>query len=127
LHDSVVWLTDNFRFARESGIGRLAAAVNSGDAAGALVALRDGDGDVRWIDDAGIAPAADALSAIVDGYALYIGALRAAPIDHARAFAAFARFRVLCAERRGPRGAEGINATLTRHVRDAVDGPADAS
>ncbi len=129
LHDSVVWLTDNFRFARDSGIGRLAAAVNTGNAAGALAALRDGngDGDVRWIDDGTVAPAVDTLSAIVDGYAPYIEALRAAPIDRTRAFAAFARFRVLCAERRGPRGAEGVNATLTRRVREAIEATANAS
>ena len=33
-HDSVVWLTENFRFAQDSGIGRLAAHVNAGEAAG---------------------------------------------------------------------------------------------
>ena len=31
LHDSVIWFTENFRFAADSGIGRLAAYVNAGD------------------------------------------------------------------------------------------------
>ena len=31
LRDQVIWLTRNFRFADDSGIGQLAADINSGD------------------------------------------------------------------------------------------------
>ena len=122
LDDSVMWLTDNFRFARDSAIGRVAAAVNIGNVVDTFAALRAGDPSARWIDDAFPTPNPDMLAAIVEGYAPYIAALREAPVDRARAFAAFARFRVLCAERRGPRGAEGVNAAMVRHLRDALDG-----
>jgi exodeoxyribonuclease V alpha subunit len=127
LTDSVVWLTDNFRFARDSGIGRVAAAVNAGDTREALAALRGGETSVRWIDDAGSAPAADTLAAVAGGYAEFVTALAASPIDRARAFDAFNRFRVLCAERRGPRGAQGINATLTERVRSVLEAAAHQS
>jgi len=121
LPDSVIWLTENFRFAHDSGIGRVATAVNAGDQARALDALRDAAAaNVRWIDDAGVAPAVDTLATIARGYADYIAEARAEPPDPARCFAAFGRFRVLCAERRGARGADGINASMVRNVREAV-------
>ena len=120
--DSVMWLTENFRFARESGIGRVAAAANAGDAAGAIAALRMGDAtNVHWIDDAGAAPGVDTLGTIAAGYAGYIDLLRAPAPDAPRCFAAFGRFRVLCAERRGPRGAAGVNAAMVRLAREATD------
>ena len=122
LSDSVIWLTENFRFARDSGIGRVATSVNAGDAAGATAALRDGAGtNIRWIDDAGAAPAADTLATIASGYADFVDALRGQPLDPAHCFATFGRFRVLCAERRGPRGAEGINAAMARRVRETAN------
>jgi len=121
LPDSVIWLTENFRFAQDSGIGRVATAVNAGDAAGARDALRDRPAtNVRWIDDAGVAPAVDTLATIAHGYTYYVAEVRASQPDPARCFAAFGRFRVLCAERRGARGADGINAAMTQNVREAV-------
>ena len=122
LPDSVMWLTENFRFARDSGIGRVATAANAGDAAAAIAALRMGDGaNVRWIDDAGAAPGVDTLETIAAGFAGYVDLLRARTPDPARCFAAFGRFRVLCAERRGPRGAAGVNAAVVRLAREATD------
>ncbi len=127
LQDSVMWLTQNFRFARDSGIGHVATAVNAGDAAAAMLALRADATNIRWIDDGGATPGVDTLTTIVDGFADYVDALGAPSPDTARCFAAFGRFRVLCAERRGPRGADGVNATMVRLLRDAVDaGPAVA-
>ncbi|MET0346364.1 MAG: exodeoxyribonuclease V subunit alpha [Casimicrobiaceae bacterium] len=122
LSDSVIWLTENFRFSHDSGIGRVATAVNAGDAAGATATLRDDvAANVRWIDDAGVTPAGDTLATIASGYAGFVDAMSALPLDPAQCFAAFGRFRVLCAERRGPRGAEGINAAMARRVREAVN------
>ena len=39
---------------------------------------------------------------------------------------AFGRFRVLCAERDGPRGVDGINRVVSRHFRQSLDHPLDA-
>ena len=126
LHDSVVWLTENFRFAKDSGIGRLAARVNAGDADAALDCLRPGaDPALEWIDDAHPAPEAASLQRIVAGMAGYVQAARAGVGDKAALFAALGRFRVLCAEREGPRGVVGINRFVGRHFRDALDHPLD--
>jgi exodeoxyribonuclease V alpha subunit len=77
LHDSVVWLTENFRFAKDSGIGRLAALANAGEAQAAIDLLRSGaDPALDWIEDAHPAPQAASLQRIVDGMKRYIDAAR---------------------------------------------------
>lgn len=116
LQDAVVWFTHNFRFARESGIGRLAALVNAGDAQPALNWLRsDADSTVQWIDDGAPYPSPRTLQCMVDGYRPLVDAVRADPGNHAAIGAAFAAFRVLCAVREGPRGVLALNAEFTRH------------
>ncbi len=137
LHDSVVWFRRNFRFASDSGIGRLAADTLAGDAGAVLATLRarsDGDGDsaLVWLDDAGQRPAAATLAAAVAGYAAYAEACRATLAGGlleddgtAALHAAFARFRVLCALREGPRGVQALNEVLSRHLRAAITGAAD--
>jgi exodeoxyribonuclease V alpha subunit len=126
LRDSVVWLTRNFRFAGDSGIGRLAALINQGDAPQALACLRSGtDGSLLHVDDAGARPAAATLQVMIDGHAAFFDALRRDPGDVAAVSAAFERFRVLCAVRDGPRGVVAINTELSRRAR-ALLGPTDA-
>jgi exodeoxyribonuclease V alpha subunit len=107
LRDAVVLLRHGRRFTAESGIGRLAAAANRGDADAVLAVLAAGPPDVGWrqpdmqSDRALVATAAD-------GFAAYLERLRAgAPaVD---VFAAFAAFRILCAHRAGPGGAARLN------------------
>jgi exodeoxyribonuclease V alpha subunit len=121
----VVWLSESHRFAADSGIGRLAALVNAGDSAAALewmAACRDGS--VSWIDDGGQEPAPGTRRRIVDGYAGYIEALRRGA-DPPEVFAAFDRFRVLCALRDTARGVGAMNALLAAHLRAALDHPLD--
>ena len=126
LRNSVVWFSENFRFARDSGIGRLAADINAGDAARALAWLRAGtDPSVSWIEDAEAAPGAEAMRRILGGYAGYLEALRAAIGDRNALFEAFGRFRALCAVREGLRGVAAINERVTRHFRQGLDHPLD--
>ena len=130
LHDSAVWFTQNYRFARDSGIGRLAASINRGDAAGTTAWLRAGeDADVRWLDGPAQAATTSALDAMEAGYAGYVAALAADPSDAGAVTQAFGAFRVLCAVREGPRGVAAFNLEMTRRLRAAthqpgiVDGP----
>jgi exodeoxyribonuclease V alpha subunit len=126
LHDSVVWLTENFRFAEDSGIGRLAAHINAGQARAAMDFLRSGaDPALEWIEDAHPAPLAASLQRIVDGMKNYVDALRADAGDKVALFAALGRFRVLCAEREGPRGVAEINGFAGQHLRKTLDHPLD--
>ena len=139
LHDSVVWFQRNFRFASDSGIGRLAADTLGGQAAAVLATLRSaGNGELAWLDDDQAQPAAATLAAMLAGYADYAQACRAAlapvqgdgpadALDEASITAlntAFGRFRVLCALREGPRGVQAVNDTLSRHLRQAITGDA---
>jgi exodeoxyribonuclease V alpha subunit len=126
LEDQVVWLTRNFRFASDSGIGQLAANINSGDSAGAIVRLRsDTSGTLQWLDDGGSVPRDESAQAILAGYAGYLDALRVDGRNPGPATAAFARFRTLCAVRDGARGVDAINRLVSEHFRSALDHPLD--
>jgi exodeoxyribonuclease V alpha subunit len=126
LQDQVVWLTRNFRFASDSGIGQLAADINSGDSAGAIARLRsDTSGTLQWLDDGGFVPRDESAQAILAGYAGYLEALRADGRNPDSATAAFARFRTLCAVRDGARGVDAINRLVSKHFRSALKHPLD--
>lgn len=126
LQDQVVWLTRNFRFAGDSGIGRLAADINSGDSAGAIARLgTDTSGTLQWLDDGGSVPRDESAQAILVGYAGYLEALRADGRNPDSATAAFARFRTLCAVRDGARGVDAINRLVSKHFRSALKHPLD--
>jgi exodeoxyribonuclease V alpha subunit len=126
LEDSVVWLSESYRFRTDSGIGRLAREINAGQGLSALAVLKAGtDASVSWIADDGDKPCAATLAALEAGYAPYFDVLtRSAtePLESrvAQAFAAFDRFRVLVAVNEGLRGLEAINAHLVRHAREVL-------
>jgi exodeoxyribonuclease V alpha subunit len=130
LADSVIWFRDNFRFAADSGIGRLAADINGGRAAAAVEWLAAGaETAVRWLADGSEAPEEASVTAIDDGYATYRDAVRrhaAGDDDRAAVIAAFDRFRVLCAMRSGARGVEAVNRLIARRFRRALAHPQDA-
>ncbi len=120
LKDCAVWFTQTYRFARDSGIGRLAHDINTGRAAEATGWLRAGtDPDVAWLDTPPHASLDAALREMDAGYAAYARA-----VDDKRGIAditeAFGRFRVLCALRDGPRGVTALNAAMTRRLRAAL-------
>jgi exodeoxyribonuclease V alpha subunit len=119
LQDTAVWFNQNFRFAADSGIGRLAADINHARADAAIAWLREGqDTSVRWLDDSGAAPDEATLRELSSGYAPYFEAVRRDPTDHAAITRAFDAFRVLCAVREGPRGVLAINELMTRRARE---------
>jgi exodeoxyribonuclease V alpha subunit len=145
LDQAVAQLRHSHRFSADSGIGRLAEAVNAGDAAAAARVMAGGladlsrlpAGDERAFRDLVVegAPAAfpDAgrgrgLPPPV-GYGHYLAlvrerrpALDAGPAAFdawaAQVLAAYARFQLLCALRRGPHGVEGLNRRIEALLRD---------
>ncbi|GAA4015854.1 exodeoxyribonuclease V subunit alpha [Actimicrobium antarcticum] len=126
LHNSVIWFTENFRFSKSSGIGRLSAAINAGDADTTLALLRAGDDPaIRWIDSDTAAPGASAMQAIFAGYTGYIDAVRSCTGSPDTLFTAFNRFRVLCAIRETPRGVIALNSQISSHVRAQLNHPHD--
>ena len=121
LADSVVWFVESHRFSADSGIGRLAAGINAGAGDEVLAWLREGaDSSVEWLADGGDAPSTAVLARLEQGYAAYLDALRTYGGDPAPVFAAFDRFRVLCAVHGGPRGIDATNERLSRHARAAL-------
>lgn len=106
LADNLIFLRRSYRFGEDSGIGRLARAVNRGDVSGALALLRaPGGEDVRWRPLPSAAALEDTLAPLL------LEALRPCLQAHgaAEALAAFERFRLLTALRRGPWGVEELN------------------
>lgn len=116
LPDAVVWFTRNYRFAADSGIGRLASLVHAGDA-DALVSWLSADDDVsvRW------APSSDPVDLAVAHFGSYVSAVVADVTDHRAIHAAFAQFRVLCAVRDGARGIDTLNEAIATRLRERLD------
>jgi exodeoxyribonuclease V alpha subunit len=103
---SFVSLTQNFRFAQESGIHQLSVAINSGDADAALALLtRPTGADVSGQP----LPAPAALPAALRERVTQ--AHHAAVTAHSaeESLQALTSFRILCALRRGPYGVEHVN------------------
>ena len=113
LQDTVALLHHSYRFGGDSGIGRLAHAVNQGDEAAIQTLLRQTADDVRW---RAAASTAELLEQMLAGYRRYQEQIaNQAPI--AEAFAAFQEFRVLCPQRAGPTGVETLNALIESRLR----------
>ncbi|MEG2155386.1 MAG: exodeoxyribonuclease V subunit alpha [Burkholderiaceae bacterium] len=128
LDQAITKLRVSHRFGAASGIGRLAAAVNAGDATLALATLKSGAKDLACLrldePDAinRLLLGGDAPSG-VPGYRQYLELLHA-QVPSAQAsreshdawarqvIAAYGQFQVLCALRRGPQGVEGINTRV---------------
>lgn len=119
---AVVLLTVSHRFGPDSGIGRLARAINAGDADGALALLDDPRvADVEREESAVAGPrralAAPLLDAVHHGYGPVVGA--EGPEEQLDALGAF---RVLCAHRHGPFGVETLNARIVDALAAAAAG-----
>jgi exodeoxyribonuclease V alpha subunit len=111
--DCVVQLEHSYRYRSDSGIGRLARAINVGDAHAALAALAAG-GTVGRMDPAPDGTLGAELECIVrDGFASYCGSS-----DPLQRLHALEHFRVLCAHRRGSFGVETVNAQIERLLAD---------
>jgi exodeoxyribonuclease V alpha subunit len=110
LADAIMALKRSYRFGRESSIGQLARAVNAGDPVEAVHCVhQEPCQELAWISDASPAELHACLSEHIQaGLEPYLRLVRRGA-DIAEIFAAFSRFRVLCALRSGPMGAEALN------------------
>jgi exodeoxyribonuclease V alpha subunit len=108
------------RFGADSGIGRLARAVNQADAAAVDALWREAPEDIARMPLAGIDD--DRLDQLcIDGYQPFLRHLQPEPtalsedaaIELARVLLEdFSRFRLLCALRSGPAGVQGLNRRI---------------
>ena len=113
LQDNIALLYESYRFDQYSGIGRLAVAVNRGDAEAVNSVLSGDYREVAWHE-----PAASALTRELGAYA----AREYAPVMRAKtpeqALAAMEDFRILCAVRQGPVGVQQVNRVVQQALAD---------
>ncbi len=113
IHPVVVELRRNYRFTPETGIAELSSAVNQGDAEGAIAVLKRG-GRIRWRPT----PSAKNFEREVRERVFPRFEKFLTLTDPTDALNQLAKFAVLCALRRGPFGAETVNALLERMLRE---------
>lgn len=121
LSDSVVWLTRNYRFNADSGIGLLASDIRERRTPQALQRLRSGQyPSVGWRDMADPGLAASCTGFLLERYSAYFDCVKTVPHDIEKVFATFNRFRILCAVREGPFGVVEINRRIAAAMAKAV-------
>ncbi|MCU7906259.1 MAG: exodeoxyribonuclease V subunit alpha [Candidatus Thiodiazotropha sp. (ex Epidulcina cf. delphinae)] len=115
LNNSVVQLRESYRFDADSRIGRLARAINQGDAQTALRLLYSGEAgdDIGW--SASDVPTAKMAAGRYA--ALFRQIAAGASVD--RLFSTLQGFRLLCALREGRFGVKHLNQAITRELIQA--------
>jgi exodeoxyribonuclease V alpha subunit len=113
IHSVVVELRRNYRFSPGAGIGELSNAVNRGDAKAAIAVLKSG-GPIRWRPTPSPRNFERELRERI--FPRFQKLLRLS--DPAIALKQLGEFAVLCALRRGPFGAETVNALLEGMLRE---------
>ena len=102
--DHLVELRQSRRFSSDSGIGRLAGAVNRGDGEATFEALQSDPDEVQWQRCPG-----DGLKRRIMGNLVPVAREMRELSDPRQALARLERVRVLCALRGGPQGTKNIN------------------
>jgi len=120
LADCLIELKKNYRFPEQSGIHRLSLCVNRGEGSAALTILKEEDGgDASWAT----VPAPGDLprrlkQPLIDHFKKCLELIDSRD-EYQRLFVLYESSRILCALRRGPYGAAGINALCERILREA--------
>jgi exodeoxyribonuclease V alpha subunit len=110
LRNSVIELKQSYRFDPQSPLGRLAKAVNLGDASRARQLLQSGGDELDRLDSGG-----DLVRLAASRYATLFEAVRAGePV--ASLFTLLYEFRLLCVHREGPFGVNALNHAITREL-----------
>jgi len=128
----IIHLHHNYRFARDSGIGQLAKAINEEkvDTALGLLSASPGKNDLVWIAENDPQLTSGRLNALARGYDAFVAAVNATARPESSDYplttlqdihAAFAQYRILTALRRGARGAAGLNEQIEARLRKALD------
>jgi exodeoxyribonuclease V alpha subunit len=116
IHDAVVELRENFRFAKGSGVAELSAAVNAGDAKAACEILKKGEA-LKWRSTPTATKFQRALQSRVRDRFFAL----TQETDVAVALKKLSEFTVLCALRRGPFGAETVNRMMARMLYEGSE------
>jgi exodeoxyribonuclease V alpha subunit len=107
IDDGCMHLSRSRRYAEQSGIAAVARAVNAGDAAAAL-SIASGSTDVRLFPATGVTLPISLEKMIVSSF------LKLTTEGPTERLAILSRFKILCAHRRGPGGADLVNPLVER-------------
>ena len=103
LQDCICVLTRSYRFSTQSGIGGLSRAINHGNVSAALSLMKDSsETSIAWNEVSSSTPKLARM--IIEGYRKYLTIK-----DPMLAMKEFNRFKILCALKVGPYGANAIN------------------
>ncbi|ORM66462.1 exodeoxyribonuclease V subunit alpha [Pantoea rodasii] len=115
VRDAICLLRKSYRFDANSGIGKLAAAVNAGEPKAVEAAFNAGFSDIsrQPLNDGEAYQLM--LTDIAAGYRpfLHLVSQRSPPAD---ILAAFGRYQLLCALREGPFGVQGLNQRIEQKL-----------
>lgn len=114
---TVCRLSTSHRF--DAQIGDLAAAVRNGQADDAIAALRAGGAGISWVEDED--PGAALRATLVDGATRLRDAAVAGDVE--AALRILGEHRLLCAQRRGPRGITFWNRQIQDWLSEATGDP----
>jgi exodeoxyribonuclease V alpha subunit len=118
LLDNVIWLRHNYRFAKHSDIDDLIGLINQGDAKTLIARLESGSyQNITWHDDTLPALSGHAKALLLEPMADYIKQLDTDRQDLFSLFDRLGRYKILCAERDGPRGVEAMNQLVNEAVQ----------
>lgn len=110
VRDSLCLLKKSYRFHQNSGIGRLAYAVNSGDGYGAIHCFSRDYDDLAWFSVNHSDDYLQLLETCVENYRSYLEQIDSD--EPLKILSVFNQFRLLCALRNGPFGVDGLNSRI---------------
>jgi exodeoxyribonuclease V alpha subunit len=121
--DNVIWLRHNYRFAKHSDIDDLIGLINKGDAKTLMARLKSGSyQSITWHDDTSSPLSGEAKALLLEPMADYIKQLDTDCQDLFSLFDRLGRYKILCAERDGPRGVEAMNQIVNEATQMAQRG-----
>lgn len=128
LRDGLCLLQKSYRFDSESGIGRLAFAVNASDVRNAQGAFSKGFSDISKRPLRESEDYAAMIADAVEGYSTYLELTRQRA-EPEQILAAFGCYQMLCALREGPFGVGGLNERIEQALihRRLISRPLPAS
>lgn len=108
LRDSITLLSHSYRFGAESGIGRLAQAINRADGPALDHLLQTPTNDLHWHNHPTQQALENLLGRMEEGYRAFLDSVRqSASVEEV--IGKFADFQVLCPQRSGELGVENLN------------------